>query len=116
MEAGNQNDSRNRRWAVRSTPQRCVRFVCRKGTLGVGVNLLARVVDVSESGARLGLITAVAVKDEVEITIEGRCGPVLKRLGNIVWVRPQDDGTFLAGVHFQHTLSYSEIQEIKQFS
>jgi hypothetical protein len=75
-----------------------------------------RAVNISQTGACLSLKVAVAVKDEVEVIFEAPGVSATKRLGNITWVRPADDGTFLVGVDFQKDLSFQEVQGLTRSS
>jgi hypothetical protein len=112
MDGRNENSYRNRRSATRRASRDGARFVCRKGALGLGANILARVGNVSQTGARLYLKTVVSIKDEVEVSVEGYGARAMKRLGDIAWVRPQEDGTFLVGIQFRKTISFAELQDI----
>jgi hypothetical protein len=104
--------SNDRRSGERLPARSGVRFECRLGTLGLGPNILARVLNVSCSGAGLCLESNVSVKDEVELSIECAGMPPMKRFGNVVWVRQLGDGTVLVGVDFQEAMSYQDVQAI----
>jgi hypothetical protein len=104
----------DRRSARRRAGMTSVRAECRRGTLGLGPNILVRVGDISQSGTCLCLKVALSVKNEVEVTFEATGVPLIKRAGNVAWVRALDDGTVLVGIHFQKSLSFQELQAISK--
>src|SRR5262245_35037456 len=104
--------STDRRAATRRAVTGSARFACRKGTMGLGPNILVRVDDLSQTGARLCLKTSLVVKDEVELTIEGSGVPLAKVPANVAWIRPLGDGNFLVGIQFHKALSFHTLQSI----
>jgi PilZ domain len=99
----------------RSEPRRParpgVRVEVRRGPLGVGPNLAAGSVDVSEGGARVRLKLLAAVGEEFEVMFWPRVrlgpvgGPAVVR-----WCRPSRAGTFLAGVRFRQRLTAADVR------
>ncbi len=103
----------NRR-ASRRQPARCnARIECRKGSLGLGRNLVKRFLDLSETGVRLLLSDELTRGQEAEILFEPRgAGKPIKRIGRVVWsVKAGEDG-YCVGVHFDKPLSYVFVQDL----
>jgi hypothetical protein len=102
------------RRASRRRPLRCnIRIECRKGNLGLGPNLVRRVLDVSETGMRLLLAAELPVGQETELLFEPRgSGKPIKRMGRVVWGFKSGDDGYCAGLHFDKPLSYVYIQDI----
>jgi hypothetical protein len=103
----------NRRAAPRCKPRSFVKLECRKGAIGLGLNLATTLMDVSETGVRLVISKELALQQEVEIvlTSHGLKQPI-KRLGNIRWQLKLDDGKYCLGVEFQKRLAYSDWQNL----
>jgi hypothetical protein len=104
---------RNRRLTRRKPPRGKVRVACYRGTHDLGPNLASGLLEVSESGARLKLRSALDAGQEVMLLLEGQ-GHLrpLRMPGNIIWCAATTEGTFLAGVRFQRQLPWSELQHI----
>ncbi len=101
--------ARNRRLTLRRRAKVNVKVTCRNGGLDLGVNIGVAVLDVSESGVRLLLREAVALGQEVSVSLEApqHRRPIL-RLANVVWALPAEGG-YCAGVNFQKWLPYKDI-------
>ena len=103
----------NRRKSPRRRPRSAVRVECRKGSSGFGNNLVAAVLDVSDTGARLVLTEAVEPRAEVEIIIAGYgLKDPIKRIGTIRWLVKMENGQFCIGVEFQKRLVYRDWQNL----
>lgn len=110
-QAQRNNSRRNRRHA----PRRSTRVICFRGPLGLGTNLATGMKDLSEEGVCLVLAEALPVGQDVEINLESiQHRRPIKIPGKVVWVRPGDDGTILAGVHFEKLLNYRDLQALAQ--
>src|SRR4051812_47397863 len=109
MEKAVETKKSNRRMAVRRKPRSYVKLECRKGSLGLGVNLGTTVLDVSETGARLVIRQELPEKQEVEVVFAGQTfQQTIKRLAYIRWQLRLDDGKYCLGVEFEKRLSYTE--------
>src|SRR5207248_3275358 len=91
----------NRRASMRRSAKRSTQVVCFANNLGLGPNISVSLLDVSESGARLRVKTALKPHQEIEINLSGigHRQPV-KILAEVVWCVAADDGTFVIGVKF----------------
>ncbi len=111
MQPTNMADRKNRRSSQRKPPRRSVKVECRKGALGLGPNIAAGFLDLSEGGVRLLLKIDTQPGDEVELQMLGYgMKTAIKRLANICWSLPLENGLFAAGVHFQKRLPYRDVQ------
>ncbi len=103
----------NRRGSPRRRPRAAVKVECHKGAMGLGLNLVATVLDISDSGVRLVLTQAFENLAEVELIISGYCVKEnIKRLGNIRWQVKMENGQFCTGVEFQKYLNYRDWQNL----
>jgi PilZ domain len=84
----------------------------RVGALGLGPDLGAGLIDVSENGACVRVKTALASGAQVELKLAGpgRGKPVTV-MGTVCWCRP-DGGRFMAGVRLARRLTYSEMGDL----
>lgn len=113
MPATTQTKWTNRRGSQRRAARGTVKIHCRRGAYGFGVDLAVRPLDLSESGARLVISTALDVMEEVEILITGYgVRGTIKRIGNIRWIVESADGTYCVGVEFQKRLPYRDWQNL----
>jgi hypothetical protein len=101
---------RNRRLGPRRDAQPGVRLVCVLGAAGFGPNVARSLLDISESGARFLIRSAVERGREVEVTLQGPADrqPLTVR-GSVVWCLPVASAEFCVGIRFQHYLSYDEL-------
>jgi hypothetical protein len=86
-----------------------------RNTLGLGPNIAARVLDLSEGGIRLLLREDLPRGQEFELTLESAAAnhPV-KVLGRVVWSVATADGQFCVGACFQKPLSYASLQALSR--
>ena len=103
------NRVRNRRSSLRNIPRGTVKLECRRGSIGLGKNIAAQFLDISEGGARLVVSQALVAGEEVEILI--LAATKVKRLANITWVLSLDDGNFCVGLEFQKKLRFIELSQ-----
>jgi hypothetical protein len=84
----------------------------RLGALGLGPDLGAGLVDVSDDGACVRVKAAVAQGAQVELKLAGpgRGKPVAIR-ATVCWCRPEG-GRFLVGVRLARRLTHSEMSEL----
>src|SRR5687767_13410740 len=104
---------RNRRLSPRRTAKSGTKVECRKGTMGLGANLAVGLLDVSESGSRLLLKTALEPNQEVEVVLLA-VGQVreVKMPGRVVWCVEAADGRHCVGIHFDKRLNYATLQDL----
>jgi hypothetical protein len=97
---------------VRRRPlKKGVEISVRKGTMGLGPNLAAGGVEVSDDGVQLRVKAELKKGDEIEIGLTGigRSKPMML-LADVRWCRP-DEGkrTFLIGAQFRRRLTYDDV-------
>jgi hypothetical protein len=103
----------NRRNSRRFPVSNLAKIECRKGSLGLGPNLVVEPLDVSETGIRLVLKAALEPGHEAEIVLHGTgLSRPLKRLARVVWSLALETGTFVVGLRFDRPLPYLEMQRI----
>jgi hypothetical protein len=107
-EAAPRNNRLGRRRAARAGGVAEVRL----GALGLGPDLGAGLVDVSEDGACVRVKVAVASGAQVELKLAGpgRGKPVVVK-GTVCWCRP-DGGRFAAGVRLAGRLVHAELSDL----
>jgi hypothetical protein len=104
----------NRRRERRFCPKGGAKVRCYGNPLGLGPNIAASFLDISETGARLILKTSVTPGQEVAICLEGISGNLLKRVAEVVWVVPTADGAFCVGARLQKALPYTSIHDLSK--
>ena len=101
----------NRRSSQRRPPRKTVQVECRKGSFGLGRNISASALDVSDTGARLIVTESLEILAEVEIVIAGYgMQKPLKRAAYVRWQVKLEDGRFCIGAEFQKRLPYRDWQ------
>jgi hypothetical protein len=86
---------------------------CRKGSLGVGPDLCAAAVDLSEDGAGLVLRSPLAHGQEVEVLLAAAGIPrPLKRLARVVGQQELEGGGFGTELHFERRLTFTDLQRL----
>jgi hypothetical protein len=101
------NRRASRRWDFRGS----ARVECRRGTLGLGPNLVREAMDLSETGIRLLLRSPLARGEEVEVVIHGMGVRPVKRFARVVWSVAADGG-WQVGLAFEGHLPYHEVQDL----
>ena len=103
----------NRRVSRRLPAKGKIKVVCYKGCLDLGANHALSVLDISETGLRLLVKTALNLGQEVLITLEGPGHPrPVKRIGRVIRSLTNDDGTFLVGIRLEKTLDYRDVANL----
>src|SRR5436309_1737335 len=103
----------NRRKSPRRRPRTSVKIECRKGSYGLGPNLGAAVLDVSDTGARLIVLEGFNLAAEVELQIMSYgINKPIKRLAVIRWQVTLADGRFCIGAEFLKRLDYRDWQNL----
>jgi hypothetical protein len=91
----------NRRRARRTPVSGQSKIQCRKGRLGLGPNLVVKVLDLSETGACLIVKTALRPGDEAELLLSGPSfGRPLECPAEVVWSVALADGCHGVGLNF----------------
>jgi hypothetical protein len=103
----------NRRLSRRQQPKRTTKVTCRLGAAGTGPNLATALLDVSETGLRVLVKSALEAGTQVEITLESLWQRQPLRLpAAVVWCLATADGKQCAGLKFQKRLSYADFQSL----
>jgi len=102
-----------RRGAVRQFASSYARVECRQGTLGLGPDLAAACVDISEAGIGLVVTESLDPGQEVELLFDapGFARP-LKRAAQVVWSAAAEGGGWRVGLRFDKALSYNDLQRL----
>jgi hypothetical protein len=100
----------NRRACRRAPLRASIRVECRKGTLGLGPDLTAVALDISDTGAHLILKASLPRGQDVEVLLLGGHGRPLKRAGRIIWSFPTDDGRCCVGIRFDAYVPFANLQ------
>jgi hypothetical protein len=103
----------DRRNSSRRQPKTTAKITCRAGTLGLGPNVAVSFLDISQSGIRLIVKTALTPGGEVEIGLQplGANRPTAVA-ARVMWSLPLADGNHCTGARFEKQLPYSFLQEI----
>jgi hypothetical protein len=81
--------------------------------LGLGPNLAIKLLDVSETGARLVVSEELAAGQEVEVELEALgLKNRTKMVSSICWQLKLEDGSFCVGVRFDKQLNYADWQNL----
>jgi hypothetical protein len=113
MDTPKPDQGRNRRKAARKIPRTTVKVECRRGSVGLGKNLATQFLDVSEGGVRILSTESLAPKQEVEVILLGLSySKPLKRLANVSWSVPLENGQCCMGLEFQKRLLYQDIIQL----
>ena len=101
------NRRASRRWEFRGS----ARVECRRGTLGLGPNLVRQALDVSETGIRLVLASPLTRGEEAEVVIHGSGVRPVKRCARVVWSVAVEGG-WQVGLAFEGVVPYHEVQDL----
>jgi hypothetical protein len=109
----NRHHRRTRRQAARPSSK----VYCYLGPLGLGRNYALNLVNLSEEGACIVTRALLQVNQVLELNLESlqHRRPV-RILGEVVWSRSLGDGTFTAGVRFERTLPWQDVQSLTKQS
>jgi hypothetical protein len=103
----------NRRRSQRRKPRRQVQVECRKGAFGFGPNLCLEFRNLSETGIQVLVKTEFTKKGEAEVLISGfGMRGTLKRMCEVRWVQPLEDGRFLLGLQFDKPIPFREVHNL----
>ena len=106
-----QTSAADRRIVRRRTLKKGVGLTVRKGTLGLGPNLAAGGVELSDDGIQVLIKSELKRGDEVEIGLVGiGRSKAMNLIADVRWCRPNEEGdAFLIGARFRRRLSYAEV-------
>jgi hypothetical protein len=100
----------NRRASRRAPLRGTVRLECRKGSLGLGPNLVVTPLDISETGVRLILNLSLKRGQEVEVLlIGGGYSRPLKKIGTVIWSVPAENDGHVTGIRFDGYVPFAEL-------
>ena len=103
----------NRRACRRRPARASTQVACQKGAWGLGANVAVAVLDVSEDGAQLVVREALAVGQEVEVSLAPPWnGRPVKVAGRVVWSGGGPGGNYRAGVCFGKRLPYADLLSV----
>ncbi len=104
-----QSSENNRRATRRGNARTSVAIEVRKGTTGLGANLAAQFVDISEGGVRVILGAQLPLNSSIEIVLTGHgIRKPIKRVAEVRWIETLDAGRFLAGLRFDKPLTHQD--------
>jgi PilZ domain len=90
--------------------------MCVTGKFGLGPNVAVSLLDVSETGIRLVLKTALTAGHEVEVSLDSVIGRQAAKIpGQVVWCVPMADGNHCLGVRFSKPLKWSVLLALTHF-
>jgi hypothetical protein len=103
----------NKRRSRRQSPKGSTRVRAYRNALGLGPNISAGVLDVSETGVRLLLKETLPIGQEFEVILESVAGSgFVKVIAKVIWVVKTADGQFCTGSEFTKSLSYANLQKL----
>ena len=87
------------------------KVVCTRGWLGLGTNLAVSILDVSTTGVRLVVKSALEKGQQIEVSLAAPLAPrCLKGQAKVAWALALADGNYCVGAQFERRLSYRELQ------
>src|SRR5262245_66304704 len=105
----------NHRVGPRRVPKGGSRAAGRRGALGLGPNIVLKLLDISETGARLLVKEPLKVGQEVEVSLSAPAGfREVKVLARVVWGLATADGAYCVGVQFEKRLAYAALQDLSR--
>lgn len=113
-QAGEPSPRKNQRRCRRQDPKGSTKVRAYRNVLGLGANVAAGVLDVSEAGARLLLSESLPPGTEFEVHFESAASRPVKLVAAVVWSVAAADGRFVVGVRFQKALGYADLQALSR--
>jgi hypothetical protein len=103
----------NRRASRRSALRGTIKVECRKGSLGLGPNLVLYPLDISETGVRVVLKVELKRGQEVEVLLTGGGSPrPMKKRATVIWSLPTEADAYVTGIRFDGYVPFAELQGI----
>lgn len=100
----------NRRNSKRMPARTSVTIEVRKGAMGLGANIAAQFLDISEGGVRVVLKSDLPKQTEVEITLTGHgIRKPIKRIAVVCWSVKLDSGQFAMGFNFDKRIPFQDV-------
>jgi hypothetical protein len=111
-----QTSEANRRVAPRRRAKQASKVSCITGKFGLGANVAVALLDISETGVRLIVQSAVASGQEVQISLEpiGARRPT-SMAATVAWCIALADGTHCIGARFDKPLNWTLLQGLSAF-
>jgi hypothetical protein len=101
----------NRRASRRAPLRGTIVVECRKGSLGLGPNLVVYPLDISETGVRVVLKAELKRGQEVEVVIMGGgYTRPLKKRATVIWSVPSADNAHVTGIRFDGYVPFADLQ------
>lgn len=101
---------KNRRLHKRQKPKKLAKIICHRGANDLGPNLAVSVLDVSETGIRLIVSTALNAGEEVLLRIEGLGHPrPLKIEATVMWSVLTAQQQYCVGLRLRKYLAYADL-------
>src|SRR5262245_41410074 len=115
MEKQSHKRQSNRRNSSRKFPRGTVRVECRRGRLGLGLNIATGFLDVSQGGVRLLAKEPFKAEEEVEVVFNafGIAAPI-KRVASVIWALSLENGQFAAGLRFLQVLPHEDLMRLSR--
>jgi two-component system cell cycle sensor histidine kinase/response regulator CckA len=107
-----QAQTSNRRRARRRKPQASVHTECFANDFGLGPNLAAGLINISEGGIALLVKNPLDKDKKLEVHLSNRGQPSIKRRASVAWILPADNGMFQVGLKFDQLLDFPELQHL----
>jgi c-di-GMP-binding flagellar brake protein YcgR len=108
--ATGQSSEVNRRSSKRMAVRTSVTVEIRKGAMGLGANIAAQFLDISEGGVRVIVKSDLPKQAEVEVSLTGHgIRKPIKRLATVCWSMKLESGEFAMGLNFDKRIAYQEM-------
>lgn len=106
-----QTSAADRRVVRRRPLKKGVGLTVRKGTMGLGPNLAAGGVELSDDGIQVLVKSELKKGDEIEIGLVGiGRSKAMTLVADVRWCRPTEEGdAFAIGAKFRRRLGYAEV-------
>jgi hypothetical protein len=104
---------RERRACKRLLTRLGIRLALRAGTLGLGPDLAAGLLDVCEDGVGVRLKAPLSLDTEAEVVFEKiGSGRPMKLVADVRWCQQDRSGGFRAGLRFRHRMAFRDLMDL----
>lgn len=103
----------NKRRSRRQAPKGSTKVRAYRNAMGLGPNIAAGVLDLSETGVRLLLKEELTKGKEFEVVLES-VSKSIKVIAEVMWTVPTADGQFCTGARFGKTLSFADLSHVSR--
>lgn len=108
-----QPQQKNRRVSLRKPLKRGTRVVCPSGLYGMGPNIALAAIDLSQTGIRLLVKSALKVGQEIEIELMGlNLVRPIKVKAEVAWCDPANEEICFVGARFCKALNYIDFARL----